>query len=277
MPNSARAADGTVGTAKLVIAVASVFLVAVLSLLITRVATLAFVLTGMSQEAARFQARSALTGTGFTTGESEAVVNHPVRRRIVMVLMLFCGAGIVTTMASLVIGLANASRCEAFVRLGVLIVAVGALVVASRTAWFNRALSPLLTRLVNRYTDLEAKDYAALLHLGGDWTVGQVGVMEDDWLACGRLADLNLRAEGVAVLGVERRDGTYLGAPDFETRVAPGDILLLYAPGPHLRELDERRAGPEGDRAHEAAVQRRRGDAATPPVGTTDRSSDSDP
>jgi len=47
-----------------VIAVASIVVVAVISLLITRVATMAFVLTGMSVEAARFQARSALTGTG---------------------------------------------------------------------------------------------------------------------------------------------------------------------------------------------------------------------
>jgi uncharacterized protein YceH (UPF0502 family) len=40
-----------------VFAVASVFVVAVVSLLITRVATIAFELTGMSHEAARFQAR----------------------------------------------------------------------------------------------------------------------------------------------------------------------------------------------------------------------------
>jgi len=71
--------------------VGTVLVVAVISLLITRVATVAFVLTGMSQEAARFQARSALTGTGFTTTESESVVGHPVRRRIVMALMLLGG------------------------------------------------------------------------------------------------------------------------------------------------------------------------------------------
>jgi len=33
--------------------------------------------TGLSRESARFQARSALTGGGFTTTESEAVVRHP--------------------------------------------------------------------------------------------------------------------------------------------------------------------------------------------------------
>ena len=239
------------------LAVGSVVVVAVISLLITRVATLAFVLTGMSAEAARFQARSALTGTGFTTGESEAVVNHPVRRRIVMALMLVGGAGIVTTVATLVIGFANASRAEAFGRLGVLILALAALLAVSRTRAFDRAVTPVLTRLLNRYTDLEAKDYAELLHLGGDFGVGQVGLDAGDWLAGKTLAELDLRSEGVAVLGVERRDGTYLGAPHFDTVVEAGDILLLYGPRPQLHELDRRPAGAEGDRAHDVAVERR--------------------
>jgi len=37
----------------------------------------------LSVEAAHFQARSALTGVGFTTSESELIVGHPARRRIV--------------------------------------------------------------------------------------------------------------------------------------------------------------------------------------------------
>lgn len=236
------------------LAVASVLIVATVSLLITRVATLALVLTGMSQEAARFQARSALTGTGFTTTESEAVVSHPVRRRIVMFLMLLGGAGLVTTIAALVIGFANASRAEAYGRLGVLLLALGGLVMISRTRWFNRAVTPLLARLVNRYTDLEAQDYAELLHLGGEWGVGQVAVRDGDWLACDRLADLDLRSEGVAVLGMEYPDGSYLGAPGFETMVEPGMILLLYGRAGRLSELDDRKAGPAGDRAHQAAI-----------------------
>ena len=55
-----------------------------LSLFITRLATIALTYTGLSREAARFQARSAFTGTGFTTSEAERVVDHPVRRRIIM-------------------------------------------------------------------------------------------------------------------------------------------------------------------------------------------------
>jgi hypothetical protein len=76
-----------------VVALASVIVVALVSLLIARVATVALALTGLSREAARFQARSALSGTGFTTSEAEAVVNHPVRRRVVMSLMLLGAPG----------------------------------------------------------------------------------------------------------------------------------------------------------------------------------------
>jgi len=69
-------------------AIISLLIVVALSLLITRVATVALTLTGMSREAARFQARSAFSGVGFTTRESEQVMQHPVRRRIILLLIL---------------------------------------------------------------------------------------------------------------------------------------------------------------------------------------------
>lgn len=81
----------------------TLFAVIIVSLLITRVATIALTLTGLSREVARFQARSALTGSGFTTTESENMMIHPIRRRILMHLMLVGNAGIVTVIASTVV------------------------------------------------------------------------------------------------------------------------------------------------------------------------------
>jgi len=77
-----------------------------LSILITDLATSALILTGLSHESARFQARSAFTGTGFTTKESEKIVNHPVRRRIVAWLMVARSAGLVTIIISLILSFA---------------------------------------------------------------------------------------------------------------------------------------------------------------------------
>ena len=97
-------------------ALVSVFAIVVLSLLITRFAVLVLVVTGLSWESARFQARSALTGSGFTTSESEAVVDHPVRRRVIMRLMLIGNAGIVTVIASLVLSFRGGSADERLLR-----------------------------------------------------------------------------------------------------------------------------------------------------------------
>jgi len=55
-------------------ALVSLLLAVTLSLLIMRIAAEALILTGLSRQTAEFQAHSAITGSGFTTSESEDVV-----------------------------------------------------------------------------------------------------------------------------------------------------------------------------------------------------------
>ena len=85
------------------VALISFLLVVTLSLIIERVATVALTLTGLSHDAAKFQVRSALTGTGFTTDEAENVVSHPARRRIVMLLMGIRTFELITGVSTLVL------------------------------------------------------------------------------------------------------------------------------------------------------------------------------
>lgn len=61
------------------IAAITLFLIITLSALITRIAAIALAHTGLSTQSARFQARSAYTGTGYSTSESEKIMNHPVQ------------------------------------------------------------------------------------------------------------------------------------------------------------------------------------------------------
>ena len=65
-------------------------------------AAVALQTTGLPEKSARFQALSAFTGTGFTTTEAEMVVNYPLRRRIVSLLMIIGNLGLVTVLATLV-------------------------------------------------------------------------------------------------------------------------------------------------------------------------------
>ncbi|MGG5460638.1 TrkA C-terminal domain-containing protein [Clostridium sp. B9] len=55
-----------------------------------------FRLTGVPIDKARFQVTSLLTGTGFTTKESEIIVQHPTRRKLAVWLMGFSYASTAT-------------------------------------------------------------------------------------------------------------------------------------------------------------------------------------
>jgi K+/H+ antiporter YhaU regulatory subunit KhtT len=236
------------------VALATVLVVVIVSLLVARVATVALVLTGLSHDAARFQARSALSGTGFTTGEAESVVAHPVRRRVIMVLMLVGSAGLVTVIATLMLSFTDTAGEQKAERLAILVAGLTALWFLARSPRVDRILSWAIARVLHRWTDLDTSDYGQLLHLAEAYAVGELAVQEGDWVADRTLGELRLRDEGVVVLGITLADGAWLAAPTFETRIHAGERLVLYGAGRRLRELDRRAAGPEGDRAHEEAV-----------------------
>lgn len=238
-------------------AILSLLVVVFVSMVITRVATIALAATGMSRESARFQARSALTGAGFTTAESESVVRHPVRRRIVMMLMLLGSAGIAAVIGSIVLAFVEPDAgANWWIRIGVLAVGIGALWAFASSAWIDRRITQVTMWALDRYTTIDARDYASLLHLGGDYVITELVVSADHWLADRSLAELDLRREGIMVLGVVRPDGEYLGVPTRETVLRVGDTLVLYSRAGQLAELDVRRRGSAGDEARRDAVER---------------------
>jgi hypothetical protein len=241
-----------------VVATSTLLVVVAVSLLITRVATVILTATGMSRESARFQARSAFTGSGFTTRESELVVDHPIRRRVISVLMLFGSAGVVAVVASTILGFSAGSGTARGWRLLELVAGLLVLVAVSRSDRVDRRLTAAISYLLRRFTRLPTRDVASLLDLAGDYSVNELAIREGDWLAGHTLAELALRDEGVVVLGVTRSDGHYVAAPEGETVLNPGDVLVVYGRDDALAELDDRAAGPVGDLAHADAVRRHR-------------------
>ena len=240
-------------------AIASLLVVVATSVLITRIATSALVMTGVSRELANFQARSAYTGVGFTTNEAETVVAHGVRRKIILTLMLLGSAGVAGAIASLVAGFAQAGSLRtAAIRLAVLMVGLGLLWWLTTLDSVERLLRRVIERGLERWTDLHVLDYVQLLGMERGYEVREVKVMEGDWLAYKRLDSLDLPREGVLVLALRRSNGAYLGAPHPHTEIAPGDTIFAYGRPDNLAELEERQAGGVGDKAHENAVATQR-------------------
>lgn len=263
------------------LAIVPVLVVVLLSLIVTRVATIALTLTGLSRQSARFQARSALTGAGFTTTESEAVVNHPIRRRIVMWLMLIGSSTIVIVIAQLIVATVRTADQVQNLALSyaILVAGLGLIVWLFSLPKVDRGLQRVIRRVLRRYTDLDVRDYASLLHVHGDFAVSELAVAEASWLAGQTLADLRLNDEGVLILGVQRGED-YVGAPKGHTVCRPGDVLVLYGHAHRLADLDRRPSGPVGQRRHAEAVgdqqvveASQRLVEATPPSGDGDEPS----
>src|SRR5215212_619693 len=125
-------------------ALVSVFAVLAIAVVVTRVGAAALIHTGLSHDVARFQARSAFLGVGFTTSESEVIVNHPVRRRIVSGLIVLGNVGIVGAGASLVLSFTRATGSQAAQRAAVLAFGVLVLVLLIRSRPVDAAMSRVI-------------------------------------------------------------------------------------------------------------------------------------
>jgi len=237
------------------VAIFSLFTVAILSLLVTRIAAMALMFTGLSHEAARFQARSAFSGVGFTTTESELIMNHPVRRKIIMILMLLGNIGIATVVATVMVSLLSTASSENWLRNVLLFIScLSVLWVIAVSHFVERNLNRIIAWGLKKWTRIEIQDYVAILHLQNEFAVWEIKVEPNDWLAGKSLITAGLSREGVLILGIQRKGGFYIGAPQGISRIHEGDILVMYGPMPRLEELDRRQAGKAGDQAHQDAI-----------------------
>lgn len=238
------------------VAIVSLLIVLALSLLITRIASMALVLTGVSHEAAVFQARSAFTGVGFTTMESEEITSHPVRRRIVMALMLAGNLGIGAVIATVMASFNETTQADRrWLNILALALGLSALWTVATSRRVEKHLNRIISWVLRTLAKLEIRDYVAILQLQDGYAVSELTVEKKDWLAGKSLLNLRLPSEGVLVLGIQREEGVYLGTPTANIVVEPGDTLILYGPIDRVEELDQRRRGRKGDEAHEEAIE----------------------
>ena len=141
----------------------SLMIIILFSIIVVRIGTVALEMTGLSREVARFQAQSAFTGTGFTTAESEHVVSHPTRRRIIRILIFIGNAGIISAIATLLLTFVGQTEEEATINLIWLIIGLIILFLFSRSRLVDRALRWIIKRGLERFTSLKIYDYEELL------------------------------------------------------------------------------------------------------------------
>ncbi|HIQ03708.1 MAG TPA: potassium transporter TrkA [Desulfurococcales archaeon] len=241
------------------IALVSLLLVILFSIIVVRIGTVALRMTGLPNEVAAFQAQSAFSGTGFTTSESEIVVSHPVRRKIIRILMLLGSAGITSAMATLVLTFVGRTPEEMAYRGFWLAIGLLALYLFARSKLIYKWMAKLIEKALERWTTIRVYDYEQLLGLSKGYTISQFKVKKDSWLAGKTLKELELEREGIIVLGIYRKvNGVerYIGAPKANTRIEVGDVIICYGREEAIINLSKRLKGVEGDLEHKYAIER---------------------
>ena len=195
-------------------------------LLILWIGSIALEATGLDRSKSRFQALSALTGTGFTTSQAEMIVEHPKRRRITTYLILIGNTGIAAFLILLVLYLRSGITAPS--RPLIVLTAIVLLILA---LFFFLGL---IDRLTNVFLRIGGKgpgtlsgSVRALYNQMDDYTVARLTLGQESKLAGAPLKDARFEQGNITVLAIERQEGM-VPRPEAGEILAPGDSLLCY-------------------------------------------------
>ena len=193
-----------------------------------RVGAVALWMTGLPEHVARFQARSALTTTGFTTPEASLVVNHPKRRRIIGRLMIIGNAGIVSLTATIILSYVNFEVSAATLVQEALWLTLAVLVfwVACVSKWTDRHMMRFIYWCLRARTCGEAEQVESLLLLPNGYQVAAI-TLRDESLS-DVLSKTRTAGRQMIVLGVLHSDNSYTSAPPEDFAAHATDRFLLY-------------------------------------------------
>lgn len=240
------------------IALFSLLTILIISIVVVRIGAIALQLTGLSEEVASFQAQSAFSGVGFTTSESEAIVTHPVRRRIVRIIILFGSAGITSSIATLILTFIGQSGRNIVIRGAILLVGLLAIILFARSRYIYKIMKRVIARGLRKWTSLRIHDYEQLLGLSKGFTISRIIVRRDSWLKDKKIRELKLGLEGMLILAIYRMvrgEGKFIGIPTPDTVIREGDELICYCRDKVGTSVSRRPSGTKGDREHEEIVE----------------------
>lgn len=240
------------------IAIISLFIILVLSITLVRIGAIALELTGISADVAAFQAQSAFSGTGFTTTESESIVTHPVRRKIIRILILVGSAGITSVIATVILTFADFDQTNMLHRGLILLGGLVAIYLFFRSKIIYRMMKKVIVKALSLNPELNFHDYYEMLGIAKGYSVSRLTVKADNWAVGRALKDLNLNKEGTLILSIHRQNSgeQEFIVPNGLTEIQAGDQLTVYGRCSGAKCLFSRPKGEQGDARHEMQIHK---------------------
>ena len=200
---------------------------------ITELFTFFFRLTGLPDDRARFQVLSLLTGTGFTTRESELILGSRRRRRLARGTMLFgyvFNVTIVSALVNVFLSMKLVNFGAEYIGVLIPLFTIGVILVFLRVPKIRAWGENLFRRMADRILDQqETFNAVMLLDYIGTESIVQVTLrhIPEEYRGLS-LAETRLRAEtGILVMLVEHRGGKTMPA-QADSVFEEGDKLTVF-------------------------------------------------
>lgn len=207
-------------------ALAMVVLLSV-SLFVVRIASVALRLTGLSDDVARFQSLSALTGTGYTTHEAEMIVNYPLRRRILASLMVFGNLGLVSVAATLIVTFVGFDQSQSSILLQVVLILAAILftIAMATNKAIDRILCGLIGRVLNATTSLGDRRYDVKLQVDDGVFVAEHVLTVGEAMPVIAIPGMS---DSLTLLGARTGKWRDFSRPLDSNQLEPGSVLICY-------------------------------------------------
>lgn len=214
-------------------AAASLFAILILLYwIITEVFTVLFRLIGLPEEKARFQVVSLLTGTGFTTRESELMLSNRPRRRLARITMLFgyvFNITIVSAFVNIFVAVGETQLGHAVLSMLIPIFAVAAVLLLIRYHRVRLWLDRFIERIADRYGGEPTTNGISVIDQMGSQTVARVTLHAvPEALRDKPLAETEIRSvHNLILLMIERETGAH-ETPTAKTEFRDGDRVTVF-------------------------------------------------
>ena len=199
---------------------------------ISELFTIIFRFFGLPEEKARFQVTSLITGTGFTTHESEMILTTKQRRRLARMTMLFgyvFNISVVSAFINVVMSLKTAQVGSFFLGVAIPMTAVAIVIILLRIRPIKVKVDNVLQKMVGSIMKTNSENTVLLIDHIGKGTIAQVTIriMPEEFI------DIPLRKTGlkekknILVMLVEHKDSK-VEAPNANTVFVAGDKLTVF-------------------------------------------------
>lgn len=218
---------------------AELLIIAVIFLLLallTEVSASALKLTGLDIHTSRFQALSALTGTGFTTKETESIMQHKNRRYIIMFLMIIGPIGFIAILSTILL------TAKTYMAVPQLLLLIGLTLIVFRLTRSKKAMV-FLHRIIEK--QLKKHHYPRrvvleeILQLGKEYGVAELKIDKNSPYKGKTLEQTGIKAKGFIVLAIER-DEEFISVPKAGDTILSEDVLVIFGDMSRLEALSQK-------------------------------------